>query len=61
MASPGHIDSELPDCPVDLQDEGKLSCRERYVLAAGCHQNGDLGRSLTASFTDRYVQSPKSP
>ena len=50
MVSPGHFDSELLDCPVDLQDEGKLSGREVYVLAAGCHQNRDLGRSLTASF-----------
>ena len=35
---------------MDLQDEGKLSGREVYVLATGCHQNRDPGRSLTASF-----------
>ena len=61
MASPGHIDSELLDCPVDLQDERRLSGRYLYVFAAICHQNRDLGRSLTASFTERYIQSPKSP
>lgn len=58
MASHGHIDAAFPDCLRDLQIKRKLSGREMYVLAARCHQNKNLGRTLTAPV---YREVPESP